>query len=71
MPLFTHGKRDAPLRNSRDRGELGGETDVGATAAFLTSQVAGLAVLARSGASTAELSSIVETAMAAVGAPKT
>lgn len=57
------------LANSRDRGELSlsGETHVMAT--FLTSQLAGLAVLARAGASTAELIQIADTALSSLESP--
>ena len=54
------------LLNARDRGELGPRGDVDDIARFLTSQMAGLSVLARSGASVEQLRSVAETALESV-----
>ena len=51
------------LENSRDRGDLPADTDVEAVAAALLAQNAGMAVLARSGATAAELIRSVDAAM--------
>jgi hypothetical protein len=56
------------LQNGRDRGTIGPDGETDAMAAFLTSQLAGLAVLARAGASAAELIQIADTALSSLGA---
>ena len=48
------------------RGEISPETDVATVSAFLTSQLAGLAVLAKAGTSADELSAIAEAALATI-----
>ena len=57
------------LRGAADRGEISPSTEVETIAAFLTSQMAGLSVLAQAGASENELIAIADAAMAAIAGP--
>ena len=56
------------LRRAQANGELAEDADTELLAAFLTNQLAGMAVLSRAGATREELENIAEMALAAVGA---
>lgn len=55
------------LTNAKARGEVPASTDAEETSGFLVSQIAGLSVLAGSGASPEDLLRVVDVALAAVG----
>ncbi len=60
---------ETALRGARSRGEVAANANLPVLAAFLTNQLAGFGVLAKSGASEQELLGIADVAMAQIGAP--